>query len=314
MKEKRINKYYKTCYPSSIEKSNEFEKKEGGKNPYYFYDWLNHYEKQQAEVVRLIKDIQKDIRDVLELENKTVFLLFRNIFKLYSSVCEYKGRLTVESKPTTRISRIESDVVEGFKRLNFHSSFIRELVSNNRINEAIQAKRFYLNNFKGLVNHFENNFGIEFKQSPLAERVLRYEESIGDSINVEEIKFFQESKVKNKSRKKSFSSFKDMFKETEKDYIKYLKILQDVEPPILDADFSFIEGRLKGAVCVWFDELSSQGVIKISSDRKENANLVMDAISNFTIDESMFTKHQTRAENKYKMDFKAMISSIKLSQ
>ncbi|MCB9188720.1 MAG: hypothetical protein H6599_05495 [Flavobacteriales bacterium] len=92
-----------------------------------------------------------------------------------------------------------------------------------------------------------------------------------------------------------------------------IDILKEIEPPLIDTDYNYI-GRLKGIICVWIDELQRQGIVKHYSDRKIFASLIPQKIKRFSIDESMFGKYQSKAENNYRTDIKTKVSKIKLSQ
>lgn len=92
-----------------------------------------------------------------------------------------------------------------------------------------------------------------------------------------------------------------------------IDILKELDPPIIDTDCNYI-GKLKGIVCVWIDELQRQGIVKRYSDRKIFSTLIPQKIKRFSIDESMFGKYQSKAENNYRTDIKTKVSKIKLSQ
>ncbi len=92
-----------------------------------------------------------------------------------------------------------------------------------------------------------------------------------------------------------------------------IDILKEIEPPLIDTDYNYI-GKLKGIICVWIDELQRQGIVKHYSDRKIFASLIPQKIKRFSIDESMFGKYQSKAENNYRTDIKTKVSKIKLSQ
>jgi len=92
-----------------------------------------------------------------------------------------------------------------------------------------------------------------------------------------------------------------------------IDILKELDPPIIDTDCNYI-GKLKGIVCVWIDELQRQGIVKHYSDRKIFTTLIPQKIKRFSIDESMFGKYQSKAENNYRTDIKTKVSKIKLSQ
>jgi hypothetical protein len=92
-----------------------------------------------------------------------------------------------------------------------------------------------------------------------------------------------------------------------------LDILKEIEPPLIDTENNYI-GGLKGAFCIWVDEMQRQGIVKYQSDRKVYASLIPQKINGFSIDESMFGKHHNKAENNYRTDIKTKVSAIKLSQ
>lgn len=92
-----------------------------------------------------------------------------------------------------------------------------------------------------------------------------------------------------------------------------IDILKVVDPPLLDAECNYI-GKLKGAFCVWIDEMQRQGIVKHFSNREIYASLLPQRIKRFSIDESMFGKPQPKAEENYRTDMKTLLSQIKLSQ
>lgn len=94
-----------------------------------------------------------------------------------------------------------------------------------------------------------------------------------------------------------------------------IDILKEIDPPLIDTDYNYI-GKLKGIICVWIDELQRQGIVKSNypEERKLFASLIPTKIKRFSIDESMFGKHQSKAENNYRTDIKTKVSNIKLSQ
>ena len=92
-----------------------------------------------------------------------------------------------------------------------------------------------------------------------------------------------------------------------------IDILKEIDPPLIDTDCNYI-GKLKGVFCVWIDEMQRQGIVKHYSDRKIFASLIPQKIKRFSIDESMFGKYQSKAENLYRTDIKTKVSKIKLSQ
>ena len=94
-----------------------------------------------------------------------------------------------------------------------------------------------------------------------------------------------------------------------------IDILKELDPPLIDTDCNYI-GKLKGVFCVWIDEMQRQGIVKSNypEERKLFASLIPTKIKRFSINESMFGKYQTKAENLYRNDIKTKVSNIKLSQ
>ena len=118
--------------------------------------------------------------------------------------------------------------------------------------------------------------------------------------------------VKQKPEQETPKSFEELFYNT--DLISpCIDILKELDPPLIDTDCNYI-GKLKGVFCVWIDEMQRQGIVKHYSDRKIFASLIPQKIKRFSIDESMFGKYQSKAENQYRTDIKTKVSDIKLSQ
>lgn len=94
-----------------------------------------------------------------------------------------------------------------------------------------------------------------------------------------------------------------------------INILKELDPPLIDTEYNYI-GKLKGVFCVWIDEMQRQGIVKSNypEERKLFASLIPQKIKRFSIDESMFGKYQSKAENLYRTDIKTKVSKIKLSQ
>jgi len=109
-------------------------------------------------------------------------------------------------------------------------------------------------------------------------------------------------------------TFDELFYNT--DLVKpCIDILKELDPPLIDTDCNYI-GKLKGVFCVWIDEMQRQGIVKSNypEERKLFASLIPTKIKRFSINESMFGKYQTKAENLYRNDIKTKVSNIKLSQ
>ena len=121
-----------------------------------------------------------------------------------------------------------------------------------------------------------------------------------------------ESFLSNKFPQETPKTFDELFYNTDL-VTPCIDILKELDPPFIDTDCNYI-GKLKGVFCVWIDEMQKQGIVKHYSDRKIFASLIPQKIKRFSIDESMFGKHQSRAETLYRTDIKTKVSKIKLSQ
>jgi hypothetical protein len=92
----------------------------------------------------------------------------------------------------------------------------------------------------------------------------------------------------------------------------FVDILKDTEPPLIDSRRNFI-GKPKGAICVWYEEMKRQGIVKQVPDKVLSV-LIPKAINRFSINESMFRRTHKDAELTFKSDLKALISKVKSSQ
>jgi len=118
--------------------------------------------------------------------------------------------------------------------------------------------------------------------------------------------------AKGKPKQETPKTFDELFYNT--DLVKpCIDILKELDPPLIDTDYNYI-GKLKGVFCVWINEMQRQGIVKHYSDRKIFASLIPTKIKHFSIDESMFGKYQSKAEDLYRTDIKTKVSKIKLSQ
>jgi hypothetical protein len=119
---------------------------------------------------------------------------------------------------------------------------------------------------------------------------------------------------KRKDTKETPKTFEELFYNADL-VTPCIDILKELDPPLIDTDCNYI-GKLKGVFCVWIDEMQKQGIVKSNypEERKLFASLIPTKIKRFSIDESMFGKHQDRAEKQYRTDIKTKVSKIKLSQ
>jgi hypothetical protein len=164
-----------------------------------------------------------------------------------------------------------------------------------------------------LFSFFNNrNVDVTFKTNirPFSEFVLeKIKEKYGTTKNNP-----PQPIVKQKPEQETPKTFDELFYNA--DLVKpCIDILKELDPPLIDTDCNYI-GKLKGVFCVWIDEMQRQGIVKSNypEERKLFASLIPQKIKRFSIDESMFGKHQNKAENLYRTDIKTKVSKIKLSQ
>lgn len=189
-----------------------------------------------------------------------------------------------------------------FEHLKFHkpTSYFQNSIWTLRQIENITFAEFEEDDIRTLVhNHFQRYYQFIFAR-------LSLHLSISENINFEVKKDSEELKETFSERNKSLFI-------NPSDEEVCLKILKDLDPPLIDANCNFIGGP-KGTVVIWVEELRRQGLVKSYTNRKIYASQVMKVIHRFTIDESMFGKPQKRAEAKYRTEIRTMVSQLKLSQ
>jgi len=163
--------------------------------------------------------------------------------------------------------------------------------------------------FKKFGDYANDTFN---KYQPIFTEALEYWKAELDNLKPSVTALPPQPIVKQKHKQETPKTFDELFYNT--DLVKpCIDILKELDPPLIDTDCNYI-GKLKGVFCVWIDEMQRQGIVKHYSDRKIFASLIPQKIKRFSIDESMFGKYQSKAENLYRTDIKTMVSNIKLSQ
>ena len=203
------------------------------------------------------------------------------------------------------------EVLKNFNIVSFSSE-----LKNKPAEQIPEYLDFHLRNFKRQYEKFSNWnellaqwFSHTKKQMPAIFTPQQKDQFLTWFENQNEIKI---TAVKPAIKENSPASFEDIF--NNKEFIQNcIDVLKEVEPPLIDANYTFI-GKRKGAVCVWIDELQRQGFVKHYTDRKVFSKLIPQKIKRFSIDESMFGKPHKMANDDYRKDFKTLISQIKLSQ
>ena len=172
--------------------------------------------------------------------------------------------------------------------------------------ETFETKAIQVNDIGEAVKLFQSG---KFSKFTLPNSFLN-PSTIQQHTNIEPLP--PQSIVKQKPEQETPKTFDELFYNT--DLVKpCIDILKKLDPPLIDTDCNYI-GNLKGVFCVWIDEMQRQGIVKHYSDRKIFASLIPQKIKRFSIDESMFGKYQSKAENLYRTEIKTKVSIIKLSQ
>jgi len=136
-------------------------------------------------------------------------------------------------------------------------------------------------------------------------------ESIIEEINPEKIynDLPKSNETPPRAELEKQSSFEDMFKSPHQAQV-YVDILKQVEPPLINENGEYINGKLKSAICLWFELLQRKGKIRSDVERKEYTNLIKRKFNIPTFDSSNFDKISKRANEIYKSDFEILISQV----
>ena len=274
------------------------------------------------------------MRDYLFSVNKENAYSLQKKFSLDEDETEYLHR---NFWPIITLTEIEVDEFQGLlnkEKSEFRKKrgrFVIELFKRDYLDFLIDELNSYLDNINRRRNKIYNVVSdTYFHWFKLEADIKTYTLLLSkkDELNLEiyfidlldVIKsFISENETlppqqndKQKPEQETPKTFDELFYNT--DLVKpCIDILKELDPPLIDTDCNYI-GKLKGIVCVWIDELQRQGIVKHYSDRKIFASLIPQKIKRFSIDESMFGKYQSKAENLYRTDIKTMVSKIKLSQ
>jgi hypothetical protein len=132
-------------------------------------------------------------------------------------------------------------------------------------------------------------------------------ETVEEALN----EVFTESGRQTNIHLKDPQSFQELFYDGY-NAMDFVDILKNTVPPIIDSKRNYI-GKSKGAICVWYEEMKRQGIVRQVPDKVLSV-LIPKAINRFSINESMFRRTHKDAELTFKSDLKALISKVKSSQ
>ncbi|MBT8245643.1 MAG: hypothetical protein HKP48_09745 [Winogradskyella sp.] len=260
-----------------------------------------------------------DLQKKFNLNDFDTDYLYRNFWPIIVltdiSTNEFQNLLLKEKKAF--ISKRKKFVFKIFKR-DYLDYLIYEL--NNYLDNINKGKTKVYDKIDETYFHwFKLKLDIKSYTLLLSKKdITDLEIYFIDLLNIIEV-FISENETlppqqteKPKSEQEAPQTFDELFYNIEL-VQPSIDILKEIEPPLIDTDYNYI-GKLKGIICVWIDELQRQGIVKHYSDRKIFASLIPQKIKRFSIDESMFGKYQSKAENNYRTDIKTKVSKIKLSQ
>lgn len=284
------------------------------------------YDEVQAEIKNKFKIIQENILQPIKTKatelnicdlNKTGTIWNWNI----NEILQLKESFSKDDLPeifshkSKYIEYREKTKGEAFFGLGFFFDGLDELLKElfdyfketdyNEF-EAFETKAIQVNDFGEAVKLFQSG---KFQKFILPNSFLN-PSTVQQQTNIEPL---TPQPIENtKETEDTPKTFEELFYNTDL-VAPSIDILKELDPPLIDTDCNYI-GKLKGIVCVWIEELQRQGIIKHYSDRKIFATLIPQKIKRFSIDESMFGKYHSKAENNYRTDIKTKVSKIKLSQ
>jgi|GEM_PF-5760699 len=272
-------------------------------------------------------DISKEIRLTKKLTIKKILVDFlgfesfntlnQNTFSCRMILCYLQLSLLKEY-----IEKKHKNILTFAEYKTHYSSMLNSFLTSNIDTDEqdfIEAELTLCNNLLTELNKpVYSELGI---LNNILDKPCEFKKNLTNSID-KRVKFIDElSKLKalppqptenTKETEDTPKTFEELFYNTDL-VAPSIDILKELDPPVIDTDCNYI-GKLKGIICVWIDELQRQGIVKHYSDRKIFASLIPQKIKRFSIDESMFGKYQSKAENNYRTDIKTKVSKIKLSQ
>lgn len=274
-----------------------------------------------------LNETKKEIsRTLNELKRKFIGKIYKESLIIFESIC-----LKIETAIETDLEFIKGDVKLKFTATGFDQLFT---VEKNGLNRTYQIKEYFeleIKNWLDCIDETDNVseqiqaandailltankfFGFTHpKVKELKNDAIEHFKTVLNYLKDSDTIKIPHKQTKTKTEQEQPKTFEELF------YDKIMiapciDLLKKIEPPLIDTECNYI-GNLKGAFCVWIDEMQRQGIVKHFSDRKIFASLLPQKIKRFSINESMFGKHQSKAENQYRTDIKTLLSQIKHSQ
>lgn len=241
-----------------------------------------------------------------------------NIYKQFKAIEDtfnrFKEMKNFDPSPNSLLNQAEQfgqGIILEIQKIDYKP--IREKIIEVIINDA-ENIHYYL---PKIVDNITNSQSVNFDEKAFSENYAKAKMYLNNYLSKyqneqDKIEALSPQQIETKTELGTPKTFEELFYDA--DFISpCIDILKNVEPPLIDTECNYI-GKLKGAFCVWIDEMQRQGIVKHFSDRKIFASLLPQKIKRFSIDESMFGKHQSKAENQYRTDIKTLLSQIKLSQ
>jgi hypothetical protein len=197
---------------------------------------------------------------------------------------------------------------------NKSSERIRTIKFSNR--QSITLENTFLRFFESREFYFDPQLLNSNKSLPekLITGVQQHLEQIQSTIEEINPKRLysphpESKKVNRKAKSKEISSFEDMF-ESPHQAQAYADILKQVEPQLINENGEFIDGKLKSAICLWFEILQAKGKIKPEVGKGEYIKLIKRKFNISSFDSSNCGKINKRANEIYKSEFEILISQV----
>ncbi len=212
-----------------------------------------------------------------------------------------------------QIERFQKGVFEemGLNAKEYAESFTEKLIYNLKQMQIPELSNAVIKDFISEKENIQFDIRIILGENVPSNISLFYEQTkeIADnSLSRYLEQQPQQVQQDNKKTEEEIKSFEDLFYDPNLIH-ESLDVLRNAEPPLIDKKGNWI-GRPLGAICVWTDELKTRGIMK-RADGKMLSKYLSSKIKGFSISESMFRKHQQRAQKDYCLQFKSAISKIK---
>lgn len=182
------------------------------------------------------------------------------------------------------------DSIHGLKKLSISEGEVL-LFQRNTLRDLLNQMEEFIKNNSSIPSYIKGRIvPVTILSWELYQNALLLHKTLDEKV-------LSADEVKSKSK---YSTFKEIF--IEEDYKKYINVLSEVEPPLIDGNWKFLNNVVggKGVICSWFGYLLTNGKIKRIS-RQELAYVVNSEIKNVCIGSD--GRSIGEESNKYKDDY-----------